>query len=68
MSKESPGKVVWAICPVQDCDFALEHDPDESFYCPTCEMEMITKCPSCKTPITEEELEVCEACGQSVKD
>jgi predicted RNA-binding Zn-ribbon protein involved in translation (DUF1610 family) len=67
MSTEK-SKVIWAICPVQDCNFALEHDPDESYYCPTCEMEMITKCPGCKEPITAEEAQICDSCGGSVKD
>ncbi|MFQ5720094.1 MAG: hypothetical protein ACE5IK_11165 [Acidobacteriota bacterium] len=58
----------WAICPVEDCTVAIEFDPDESLYCPTCEMEMISECPSCRAPIDEEEGTLCSRCGASLKE
>lgn len=58
---------VWAICPVQDCTVTLEHDPEETFFCPSCEMEMISKCPVCRQPITDEEAQTCAGCGESVR-
>ena len=47
-------KPAWAICPVDGCDFALERDEEDSFFCPSCEVEMLTACPSCRARITAE--------------
>jgi len=60
-------KTIWAVCPLEDCTYALEYEPDESYFCPLCELEMITRCSSCRAYITEEEPTLCESCGQPVK-
>ena len=64
----TPSKQQWAICPVDSCTFALELDPDENLYCPTCEMELVTGCPSCRAPIEEEEAIQCAQCGGELKE
>ena len=61
-------QTTWAICPVADCVYALEYDPDENFFCPTCEMEMISACKRCGAPIQEEEPSSCAKCGVSLKE
>ena len=63
-----PSQTQWAVCPVEDCPFAIEFDPDESLYCPTCEMELVSACPSCREPIWGEEDTACSKCGGSLKE
>ena len=60
-------KTTWAICPVEDCTFALEYDPQENLFCPSCEMEMIWSCPSCDAAIQGEEQTLCYECQRSFK-
>lgn len=57
----------WAICPVDGCDFALEKDEDDGYFCPSCEMEMLTACPACRARITAETQTRCDACGVDLK-
>ena len=66
-STSQEAKTIWAVCPIEDCTYALEYDPDELYFCPICEMEMITRCSYCQIPITEEEPTLCQNCGQPVK-
>ncbi|MFQ5766379.1 MAG: hypothetical protein ACE5ID_00115 [Acidobacteriota bacterium] len=57
----------WFICPGEDCLYALEYEPDQEFYCPTCEMELISQCPTCKKPIESEEQVTCRTCRARLK-
>jgi hypothetical protein len=59
---------VWSVCPIEDCPYALEYDPEESYFCPICEMEMIHNCSCCGAPIIEEEPTLCGSCGGRVKE
>ena len=58
----------WAICPVEDCAFAVEFDPDESLFCLTCEMELISECPTCKFRIHREDQKLCGKCTAPLKE
>ncbi|MFQ5671234.1 MAG: hypothetical protein ACE5HD_12065 [Acidobacteriota bacterium] len=64
----NPTGNIWAICPVEGCTYSLEYDPDEMLFCPTCEMEMIFRCPACREPIRQEEQVHCQACSASLKE
>ncbi len=58
----------WSICPVEDCTYAVEFDPNESLFCLTCEVELISECPSCKFKITKEDQMLCGECGAPLKE
>ena len=60
-------KITWSVCPVEDCVFALEFDPSENYFCPTCDMEMISECPSCRTRIQTEDQSICRQCSTRIK-
>jgi hypothetical protein len=59
--------VTWAICPIEDCFYALESDLDAIQFCPSCDMELISTCPACATPIEGEDQVVCRQCGGRLK-
>jgi predicted RNA-binding Zn-ribbon protein involved in translation (DUF1610 family) len=58
----------WSICPVEDCEYALEYDPNASAYCPECGMELVSECPDCKAPVLSETQTSCPSCGKSLKE
>jgi hypothetical protein len=58
----------WTICPVEDCEYAQEYDPDAAAFCPDCGMELLSECPGCKTPIRDSTQVACRDCGQSFKE
>ena len=58
----------WSICPVEDCEFAQEYDPDVPAFCPECGMELVAECPACKAPVTSESQVTCNQCGLTFKE
>jgi hypothetical protein len=60
--------VRWSICPIEDCEYAVEYEEGASAFCPECGMELLSECPACKTPITHAEQVSCRGCGQSFKE
>jgi len=58
----------WSVCPVEDCEYAAEFDPDAPAYCPDCGMELVSQCPGCKQPIFKEDQVNCHSCGLSFKE
>jgi predicted RNA-binding Zn-ribbon protein involved in translation (DUF1610 family) len=58
----------WSICPVEDCEFAQEFDPNAAAFCPDCGMELISECPSCKSPVRLESQVNCNECGLPFKE
>ena len=61
-------EIRFSICPVEDCEFAQEYDPDATAFCPDCGMELLSECPSCKLPILTEGQVNCSGCGISFKE
>ena len=56
-------KARWSICPVAECYYALEYDPEDLVFCPTCELELVSECPACAAPIETDEQAICNECG-----
>ena len=63
-----PADSRWSVCPVEDCSYAIEYDPDEGLFCPSCEMELISECPTCKFMIQTEEQSLCGKCGAPLRE
>lgn len=61
-------EVRWSVCPVEDCEFAQEFDPDVTAFCPDCGMELVSECPACKLPIHNEGQVNCSGCGVAFKE
>jgi hypothetical protein len=59
--------IIYAICPTEDCTIAFEAERDGDYLCPTCQLEMLTTCPSCKAGISEEDQVVCNSCDKDLK-
>ena len=58
----------WGICPVEDCEYAQEFDPESSAFCPDCGMELISECPACQAPVMAANQIVCTQCGLAFKE
>ena len=59
----------WSICPIEDCEFAMEFNADDPpTFCPDCGMELISECPSCKKPLVSEGQVSCNECGHPFKE
>ena len=58
----------WSICPVEDCEFAQEYDPDVAAFCPDCGMELVSECSACQTPFLSETQTHCRNCGLVLKE
>ena len=63
-----PEEKRWSICPVEDCEFAQEFDPDVPAFCPDCGLELISECPACKKPVWLEGQVSCNECGLAFKE
>ena len=61
-------EIRWSICPVEDCEYAVEYDPGAAAFCPDCGMELLSECPSCKLPILDEKQVNCGGCGIAFKE
>ena len=57
----------WAICPVEDCTYAIEIDAGDTLFCPSCEMELVSGCPACGAAVRGEEDVVCAVCAATFK-
>jgi len=58
----------WAICPVEECEYAQEHDPVATAFCPSCGLELVSECPRCLAPLLAENLTTCLTCGAPLKE
>ena len=58
----------WSVCPIEDCEYSQEYDPDAAAFCPDCGMELISECPSCKKPIMSADQISCSDCGTGFKE
>ena len=59
--------VYFAICPLEDCTVVHEAEPGETYFCPTCNLEMVTQCPKCEARVVEEDQVACGQCGKELK-
>jgi len=59
--------IIFAICPTEDCTIAFEAERDGDYLCPTCQLQMLTTCPSCDTGISEEDQVTCSRCDIDLK-
>ncbi len=58
----------WSICPIEDCEYAQEYDPNAAQFCPECGMELLSECPDCKAPVMGESQTSCTGCGKGLKE
>ena len=64
----SEGTERWSICPVEDCEYAVEYDEGAAGFCPDCGMELISECPACKKPVEAPDQVSCNDCGMAFKE
>jgi hypothetical protein len=58
----------WSICPIEECEYAVEYDPGAAGFCPDCGMELLSECPACRAPIMGAGQVSCRACGKPFKE